>query len=158
MNFTAHSSLGHQEVRPEINVSYKHQSCTWHWISYQCWNADSRLWWTQTLCSTGIKKRNQEDPMLARGGRGDRKAFGFDIRASLKSDHGEKTRGLTSWLLQLFHGKEKSFYWKTTQLTRNLDSKLLWNKCQEGDELFSVQGRVIQRIRMKRSIFSCTRI
>lgn len=38
------TSLGHQEVRPETNVSYKHQSCTWHWISYQSWNADSRLW------------------------------------------------------------------------------------------------------------------
>lgn len=34
----------------------------------------------------------------------------------------------------------------------------LWNKCQEGDELFSVQGCVIQRIRMKRSVFSCMRI
>ena len=85
--------------------------------------------------------------MLSRGGKGRQEGFGFDIRASLKSDHGEKSRGLTSRLLQLFHGKEKSFYWKTTQLTRNLDSKLLWNKCQEGDELFSVQGRVIQRIR-----------
>ena len=63
--------------------------------------------------------------MLDGGGKRRKEGFGFDIQASLQSDHGKKTRGLISRLPELFHGKEKSFYWKTMQLTRNLDSEIL---------------------------------
>ena len=78
------------------------------WISYQSWNADSRLWWTQILCSTGIKKRDQEDPVLARGGEGRQEGFGLDIQASLERDHGEKQEDWHSDSYSSSMGKRKA--------------------------------------------------
>lgn len=60
-----------------------------------------------------------------------------------------------TWTLRAFHGGKKSCMGRTVQLDKKSGQRdSLWNKCQEGDELFSVQRRAIQRISMERSVLA----
>lgn len=80
--------------------------------------------------------------MLEGGARGERKALALMLRLPFKAIMGEKHGGLISWVPELCHGKEKSFYRKTRQLTRNLDSKILSGTNAKREMNYSVCGDV----------------
>lgn len=98
---------------------------------------------TQKLCPSGIKKsESRGHPKTEEEGMWRKAGSGLTFRVPPQSNLGGKARGLISWIPELFHGKEKSFYWETMQLTRNLDSNILSGTNAKKEMNYSVCSNV----------------